>query len=289
LSNICKPLTKCLFPVAGYGTRFLPITKTISKVMLPINTKPIIAYGVNEAYNSGFDSMNFVTNQQDVQIENYFKPYKELEKLLKDKNKKNELNMLESINNISNNCKFSYIKQKKIQGLGDAILNAKELVGSEDFGVILADDLCFNADDSVLKQMKEVYEKYPNYCIVAVEEIELKNSHKYGIVSGKQIEDNVFLLDEMVEKPSRQEAPSNLAIIGRYILKNEIFDVLEHTKIGVGGELQITDALNSLAKKQKVLAYKFKGVRYDCGSIDGYMKAQNFFYNLSKEAKISND
>jgi UTP--glucose-1-phosphate uridylyltransferase len=165
-----------------------------------------------------------------------------------------------------------------MKGLGHAILTGQTLIGNEPFAVILADDLCDNNNVGVLSQMCELHNKYPNHCIVAIEEIPMEDTNKYGVISGKQIETNLYKVNNMVEKPESKDAPSNLAIIGRYILIPEIFDIIKNTKAGKGGEIQITDALLTLAKQDKVLAYKFDGIRFDCGSIDGFVKATNYFY-----------
>ena len=166
-----------------------------------------------------------------------------------------------------------------MKGLGHAILTGQTLIGNEPFAVILADDLCDNDGESVLSQMTKVYEKYPNHCIVAVEEIPMSDTNKYGVIAGLNIEENIIKVDNMVEKPEPKDAPSNFAIIGRYILTPEIFDIIENTPAGKGGEIQITDALLTLAKQGKVLAYKFDGKRFDCGSIDGFVEATNHYYS----------
>ena len=166
-----------------------------------------------------------------------------------------------------------------MKGLGHAILTGQTLIGDEPFAVILADDLCDNDGESVLSQMTKVYEKYPDHCIVAVEEIPMSDTNKYGVIAGSNIEDNIIKVDNMVEKPEPKDAPSNFAIIGRYILIPEIFDIIENTPAGKGGEIQITDALLTLAKQGKVLAYKFDGKRFDCGSIDGFVEATNHYYS----------
>jgi UTP--glucose-1-phosphate uridylyltransferase len=270
-------IKKCLFPVAGYGTRFLPATKTVPKEMLPILTKPLMHYGVSEAMNANMKSIAIVTSGKKKAIEDYFDRAYELEQNIKDSSKKK---LLKEIDNIINKCTFSYTRQKQIKGLGSAIASGENLIGNEPFGVVLADDLCDNKNKlSVLAQMSKIHAKYPNYCIVAIEEISKKHTNKYGIIKGDLIESNLYKVNYMVEKPEPKDAPSNLAIIGRYILTPNIFDVLKTTKSGKNGEIQITDALNIIAKQGKVLAYKFDGVRFDCGSINGYVKAINYFYN----------
>ena len=271
-------IKKCLFPAAGYGTRFLPATKATPKEMLPILTKPLIQYGVEEAIEAGIDTMAIVTGRGKRAIEDHFDISYELEHQLKG-SKKEEL--LKEIRDIINSCTFTYTRQKEMLGLGHAILTGKPLIGNEPFAVILADDLCYSEDKGVLKQMVEVYKKY-RCCVVAIEEVEKEETDKYGIVDGTLVDDtnNIYRVSSMVEKPEPKDAPTNLAIIGRYILTPEIFDKIEQTKPGSGGEIQITDALNQLAKEGKVIAYKFKGKRFDCGSLKGFVEATNWFYEL---------
>jgi UTP--glucose-1-phosphate uridylyltransferase len=269
-------IKKCLFPVAGYGTRFLPITKSIPKEMLPILTKPLIQYAVEEAKSSGCDTMCIVTSKYKKAIEDHFDTNTDISSSIKNSSKEK---LMKNINDIVRNTTFSYTRQLAMKGLGDAILAGKTLIGDESFAVILADDLCYNNDKSVLMQMMVIHKKYPNYCIVAIEEINKNNTNKYGIITGKLIENNLYQIDNMVEKPEPNDAPSNLAIIGRYILTPKIFDIIENTSKGKDGEVQITDALLILSKQNEVLAYKFDGKRFDCGSIDGFVEATNYFYN----------
>ncbi|HAC70961.1 MAG TPA: UTP--glucose-1-phosphate uridylyltransferase, partial [Arcobacter skirrowii] len=184
-------------------------------------------------------------------------------------------------------CTFSYTRQIEMKGLGHAILSGENLIGNQPFAVLLADDLCDSSDNGVLSQMVELYKKY-TCSIVAIEEIPKEDTNKYGVIAGNEIESGIFMVKDMVEKPEPEVAPSNLAIIGRYILTPDIFDIIKETKPGKGGEIQITDALLTQAKKGMVLAYKFKGQRFDCGSIDGFVKATNYFYDKSnKEDKKS--
>lgn len=269
-------INKCLFPVAGYGTRFLPITKTVPKEMLPIATKPLIQYGVEEAMSAGIENISMVTNQDKKAIENYFLPQPRVESYLKSKQQES---LLDEVNNILDRCRFDYTLQEQMLGLGHAIYSGRELVGNEPFAVILPDDLCVNDGESVLSQMSKVYKNNPDCCIVAIEEVPSSEVGKYGVIDGESIADsnNTFMVNTMIEKPSIEDAPSNLAIIGRYILTSEIFKILQSTETGLNGEIQITDALMSLAKKGKVIAYKFEGTRFDCGSLDGYLDANNFF------------
>ncbi len=270
-------ITKCLFPAAGYGTRFLPATKAMPKEMLPILTKPLIQYGVEEAMEAGIDTMAIITGRGKRAIEDHFDISYELEHQIKGSSKEH---LLDDIRKIINRCTFTYTRQKEMKGLGDAILKGEVLVGDNPFAVILADDLCVNLDgDGVLKQMINVYEKY-RCCIVAVMEVPKEETYKYGVVAGNEIEKGVMMVTDMVEKPEPAKAPSNLAIIGRYILTPDIFDTIKETPVGKNGELQITDALMRQAKKSMVLAYKFEGKRFDCGSVDGFVKATNYFYEL---------
>jgi len=270
-----KKITKCLFPAAGYGTRFLPATKAIPKEMLPILTKPLLQYGVEEAETASLDTMAIVTGRGKRAIEDHFDISYELEDNIRGTKKEHYLT---DIRGMIDRCTFSYTRQKEMKGLGHAILCGKTLIGDEPFAVILADDLCDNlGGDSVLQQMVKLYEKY-QCSIVAVEEIPLEDSSKYGVIAGEIIDSNVIKITNMVEKPEPKDAPSNLAIIGRYILTPDIFEIIENTEAGKGGEIQITDALLTLAKQDKVLAYKFEGRRFDCGSIDGFVEATNYFY-----------
>jgi len=279
MSNNYIKIKKCLFPAAGYGTRFLPATKAIPKEMLPVLTKPLLQYGVEEAVQAGMDTMAIVTGRGKRAIEDHFDRSYELEHQIDGTSKEG---LMREIRAIVNDYTFSYTRQVEMKGLGHAILTGQTLIGNEAFAVILADDLCDNNGDAVLTQMIKIYEKYPNYCIVAIEEIPKENTNKYGVISGVEIENNLFKVDNMVEKPEPEDAPSNFAIIGRYILTPEIFDVIKTTKPGKGGEIQITDALLTLAKQGKVLAYKFSGKRFDCGSVDGFVQATNYFYNKQK-------
>ncbi len=273
-----KQIKKCLFPAAGYGTRFLPATKAIPKEMLPVLTKPLLQYGVEEAQNAGISTMAIVTGRGKRAIEDHFDRSYELEHQIDGTSKES---LMSEIRTIINDCTFSYTRQVEMKGLGHAILTGETLIGDEPFAVILADDLCDNNDDdSVLAQMVELYKKY-QCSIVAVEEIPPEDSKKYGVIAGKEIENGIVRVSNMVEKPEPEDAPSNLAIIGRYILTPDIFDIIRETKPGKGGEIQITDALLKQAKDEKVIAYRFKGKRFDCGSVDGFVEATNYFYNKS--------
>ena len=266
-------INKCLFPVAGYGTRFLPATKAIPKEMLPILTKPLLQYGVEEAISAGITNMAIVTGRGKRSIEDHFDHSFELESQLKGTSKEQ---YLQEINEVIEKTTFSYIRQREMLGLGHAILTGESLIGHEPFAVVLADDLCTQENTGVVSQLIDVYNKY-QCSVIAIEEVPESQINQYGIVSGKLIEgtEDTYLVSDMVEKPSH--SPSNLAIIGRYILTPSIFDIIRNTKPGKLGEIQITDALLVQAKKEKVIAYKFKGKRFDCGSINGYVEATNHF------------
>ncbi len=269
-------IKKCLFPAAGYGTRFLPATKAMPKEMLPILTKPLIQYGVEEAKEAGCSIMAIITGRGKRAITDHFDISYELEHQIKGTSKEN---LLKEIRALIENCTFTYTRQNEMKGLGDAILKGEPLIGNEPFGVILADDLCVNSrGESVLKQMVKLYNKY-QCSIVAIEEVEKDEVYKYGIIEATEIEKDIFMVKDMVEKPDIDKAPSNLAIIGRYILSNDIFKILKDTKPGKNGEIQITDALKEQTKQGKVIAYKFKGKRFDCGNVDGFVEATNYFYN----------
>ena len=269
-------ISKCLFPAAGYGTRFLPATKSIPKEMLPIVNKPLIQYGVEEALQAGMHDIAIVTGKGKHAIEDLFDRNAVLEKAVAGSDKER---LLEETNRLIEACTFSYTRQKQMRGLGDAVLTGEPLVGDQPFGVVLADDLCIGDDeqDGVLRQMADLYAKY-QCSIVAIEEVDPAETHRYGVIAGVEVEPGLYHVKEMVEKPAPEEAPSNLAIIGRYILTPDIFDWLRRIEPGKGGEIQITDALERQAKNGRVLAYRFRGRRFDCGSVHGFVAATNHFY-----------
>ena len=270
-------IKKCLFPAAGYGTRFLPATKAVPKEMLPILTKPLLRYSVEEALSAGISNMAIVTGRGKRSIEDHFDNSYELESQLNGTSKEH---YLDEINNVINAATFSYIRQRSMLGLGHAILSGQPLIGNETFAVVLADDLCDTKGDGVLSQMVDIYNKY-QCSIIAIEEIPLEQTHKYGVIKGDLIDNtsNIYRVSDMIEKPESKDAPSNLGIIGRYILTPDIFDILATIKPGKNNEIQITDALLTQAKEGKVIAYKFQGKRFDCGSIKGFLDATNYFAN----------
>ncbi len=272
-------ITKCLFPAAGYGTRFLPATKAMPKEMLPVVNKPLIQYGVEEALNAGCHTMAIVTGRGKRSIEDHFDISYELEHQIEGTDKEE---YLKEVRDLMQQCTFSYTRQKEMLGLGHAILTGETLIGHESFAVVLADDLCVSDGyKGVLAQMVELYQEH-QCSIVAIEEVQSSEVDKYGVIAGEEIQEGVYRVNFMVEKPKIQEAPSNLAVIGRYILTPDIFDILRMTKPGKKGEIQITDALMEQAKLGRVLAYRFKGKRYDCGSIDGFVEATNALYRKMK-------
>ena len=271
-------IRKCLFPAAGYGTRFLPVTKAMPKEMLPLVDKPLIQYGVEEAMAAGIHNMAIVTGRGKRAIEDHFDISYELEDQIAGTSKEEAL---KDIRHIIDVCNFSYTRQIEMKGLGHAILTGESLIGRETFAVVLADDYCVTEDDDpVLLQMVKLYEKY-QCSIVAIEEVPAEETYKYGVIGGDEEQPGVFRIRQMVEKPAPEDAPSNLAIIGRYILTPDIFDILRETPPGRNGELQITDALMAQASVGRVLGYKFKGRRFDCGSVQGFVEATNYNYQRS--------
>lgn len=277
-------IKKCMFPVAGYGTRFLPATKAMPKEMLPIVNKPLVQYGVEEALDAGLYEIAFVTGRGKRTINDHFDISYELEHQIAGSDKEQ---YLVGIRDIIDRAVFSTTRQREMKGLGHAVLTGETLVGDEPFGVILADDLCFNeGGDSVMAQMVKVFRQV-RCSIVAIEEVPEDQIHKFGCIDGEAIRDDLFRVTSMVEKPRREEAPSNLAIIGRYILTPDIFDILRKTPPGKNGEIQITDALLQQARDGCVMAYRFKGQRFDCGSVDGFVEATNYCYeHLYKRGKL---
>ena len=264
-------IKKCLFPVAGYGTRFLPATKAMPKEMLPVLTKPLVQYGVEEAVEAGLTDIGFVTGRGKRAIEDHFDLSYELEHQIQGTGKEKRLT---GIRNLIESCTFSYTRQVNMRGLGHAILSGRTLIGDEPFGVVLADDLCFGHERGVLAQMVRIFKQF-RCSIVAIQEVPESETHKYGVIAGQGISDAIFRVTDMIEKPAPGEAPSNLAIIGRYIFTPDIFEILEDTEPGKNDEIQITDALLHQARHGAVMAYKFAGRRFDCGSVEGFVEATN--------------
>ena len=262
-------VTKAVFPVAGLGTRFLPVTKASPKEMLPVVDKPLIQYAVEEAIAAGITEMVFVTGRNKRAIEDHFDKAYELEAELEAKNKQALLDVVRSIKPAHVSC--FYVRQPEALGLGHAVLCAEKLIGDEPFAVILADDL-LDGEPPVMKQMVDMYGHF-NCSILGVEEIAREQSRSYGVIDGREWEEGVVKLSGIVEKPAPEDAPSNLGVVGRYILTPRIFDHIRNLKPGAGGELQLTDAIQSLLGQEQVLAYRYKGTRYDCGSKLGYLKA----------------
>jgi UTP--glucose-1-phosphate uridylyltransferase len=263
---------KAVFPAAGLGTRFLPATKAQPKEMLPLVDKPIIQYGVEEALASGCDQIIIVTGRGKQAIEDHFDVSYELERMLQDRNK---TDLLEIVRHISDLIHVAYVRQKEALGLGHAVLTARELVGNEPFAVLLADDV-IDADPPCLKQMIQVFEKM-QCSVLATQIVEGKAISAYGALDVKAVEGQfdgrLYEIRNMVEKPKLEDAPSNLAIIGRYILTPTVFDTLLETKAGAGGELQLTDGMKLLLKKEKMYAYVYEGKRHDTGDKLGFLKA----------------
>ena len=274
-------ITKCLFPAAGYGTRFLPATKAVPKEMLPILAKPLLQYAVEEALSASILNMAIVTGRGKRAIEDHFDNSFELESQLIGTSKEHYLN---EIKNVVESATFTYVRQKKMLGLGHAILTGEPLIGNEPFAVILADDLCTNPRKSVMSQMLEIYKKY-QCSIIAIEDIHPSQTNMYGVIEGDLIKgsNDIYRVSNMVEKPETINSPSNMGIIGRYILTPDIFEILKDINPDKNGEIQITDALLSQAKKGKVIAYKFKGQRFDCGNVKGHVEA---IMHFAKEQKI---
>ena len=269
-------IKKCLFPAAGYGTRFLPATKAMPKEMLPILTKPLIQYGVEEAMDAGCNIMAIITGRGKRAITDHFDISYELEHQIKNTKKES---LLDGIREIIDKCTFTYTRQNEMRGLGDAIYKGKALVGEKyPFAVLLADDLCINENgDGVLTQMVKLYKRY-QCSIIATMEVDHKDIHKYGIIEGVELENGIYRVSNMIEKPKNSETSSNLAVIGRYILTPDIFSNIKDTKPDTNREVQLTDALCQMSKKTRVIAYKFQGKRFDCGSIDGFVDATNYLY-----------
>jgi UTP--glucose-1-phosphate uridylyltransferase len=265
-----QPVRKAVFPVAGLGTRFLPATKANPKEMLPVVDKPLIQYAAEEAVAAGMTELIFVTGRNKRSIPDHFDKAYELEAELE---KANKLKMLDLVRNIlPTHVKCIYIRQAEPLGLGHAVLCAKPVVGNDPFAVILADDLIAGEGRHCLEQMVDAY-NYHRCGVIAVETVPHEETNRYGIVEVQPIGTNVGQIRSIVEKPKPEDAPSNLAVVGRYILPGTIMDILERTGRGAGGEIQLTDGIAELLKQQQVLAWEFHGKRYDCGSKMGYLQA----------------
>lgn len=267
-------IKKCLFPVAGYGTRFLPATKSMPKEMLPIVNKPLVQYGVEEAIDAGMTTCALVTGRGKRAIADHFDISYELEHQISGTSKEG---YLDSIRDVLDKGVFTMVRQREIKGLGHAILTGQHLVDNEPFGVVLSDDLCLNDGPGVLAQMVALYQQF-RCSIVAIMEVPEEEAHKYGVIAGEPLQDGIYRVERMVEKPAPEEAPSNLAIIGRYILTPDIFDLIRATPPGANGEIQLTDALQTQARCLGVIAYKFKGRRFDCGNVSGFVEATDYVY-----------
>ena len=268
-----KKVKKAVFPVAGLGTRFLPATKASPKEMLPIVDKPLIQYAVEEAVAAGVTDMVFVTGRSKRAIEDHFDKAYELETELERKNKKE---MLEFVRNLlPRNINCIYIRQPEALGLGHAVLCAKPVIGDEPFAVLLADDL-LDGTPPVLKQMVDTYDYY-RCSVLGVQDVPREDTRSYGIVDARKVADRVEQVSAIVEKPKPEDAPSTLAVVGRYILTPRIFHHLENVTPGAGGEIQLTDGIASLLSEEQVLAYRYAGTRYDCGSKLGYLQATVVF------------
>lgn len=260
---------KAIIPAAGLGIRFLPATKSQPKEMLPIVDKPTIQYIIEEAISSGIEEILIITGRNKRSIEDHFDKSVELEMILQKKNKQNMLHLVQDISNVTN---IYYIRQKEPNGLGYAIYCAKTFINDEPFAVLLGDDIVNSDGKPCIKQLVEVYEKY-EATVLGVQEIEKKYVDSYGIIDGRKIDERVYLVNDLVEKPSIDKAPSSIAIIGRYIITPEIFKILEHTQPNSEGEIELTDALIELRKKQPIYAYNCEGKRYDVGNKLGFLKA----------------
>jgi len=268
-------IKKCLFPVAGYGTRFLPATKSMPKEMLPLVNKPLVQYGVEESIEAGLKEVAFVTGRGKRSIADHFDISYELEHQIAGTGKEKYLS---SIREVLDKGTFMMTRQREMKGLGHAILTGECLIGNEAFGVILSDDLCLNkGDEGVMAQMVKLYNQF-RCSIVATMEVPADQIEKYGVIAGEDMGNGLYRVSNMVEKPKPEDAPSNLAVIGRYILTPDIFDIIRDTPPGKNGEIQLTDALMTQAQNGCVLAYKFRGKRFDCGSVPGFIEATNYVY-----------
>ncbi len=263
-----KRVNKAVIPAAGLGIRFLPATKTVPKEMLPVVDKPTIQYVVEEIIASGIEDILIVTGRNKSCMEDHFDYNVELEKTLKEKGKVEQLHLLKSISEMAD---IHYVRQKEPLGLGHAVMCARKFVGSEPFAVLLGDDIVYNRVPCIKQLMQAYAEKEET--VLGVQKVEMSQVHKYGIVDYDRQEEGIYRVKSLVEKPGREEAPSNIAVLGRYIIEPDIFELLKETPPGAGGEIQLTDALNQLSRVKRVWAYPFKGKRYDVGDRLGYLEA----------------
>lgn len=270
MSTNSKMVRKAVFPVAGMGTRFLPATKANPKEMLPIVDKPLIQYAAEEAVKAGIEVLIFVNGRSKRAIPDHFDKAYELEKELEARDKRKQLELVRNI--LPPQVSAVYIRQPEALGLGDAVARAEAVVGREPFAVILADDLIDAGSDGVLKQLVDVYAE-EQCSVLGVERVPMSEIHRYGVVEGRSLGDRLWQVEGIVEKPLRENAPSDVGVVGRYILSPTIFDMLRHTPRGAGGEIQLTDAIADLLKHERVLGCELQGVRYDCGDKLGYLKA----------------
>ncbi len=268
-------IKKAVIPAAGWGTRFLPITKSQPKEMIPIVDTPVIQFVVEEAVASGITDILMIIGKGKRAIEEHFDRSPQLEESLIEKK---EFELLEQIKKISNLANIHFIWQKEMNGLGDAIRYARNHVGNEPFAVLLGDTLISGEGDPITKQLIDVYEKYKS-SVVALEEVPMENVSRYGVIKGKKLEENLLIAQDFIEKPSPEEAPSNLAIASRYIFTPEIFDYLDKTRPGKNNEIQLTDAMKSMVKKYAMYGLRFKGTRYDIGNKLDFLKT-NIIYGL---------
>lgn len=264
-----KKIRKAVIPVAGFGTRFSPATKSTPKEMMPLIDKPIIHYIVEEAVKSGIETIIFVTGRHKRAIEDYFDYYPELEQVLNKSGREKEIEMLRQISNMA---EFVYIRQKQQLGLGHAVLTAANLVGDEPFAVLLGDEIIKNDEKPGIKQLIDIYYQFGK-SVIGTMEVPKEDVSKYGIVAGKEVMNGIKLIESLVEKPSVEEAPSTTAIIGRYVLTPNIFDALKETPVGRGGEIQLTDGLSKLREKEVIYAKDIEGIRHDTGNKLGYIEA----------------
>ena len=264
-----KKIRKAIFPVAGLGTRFLPATKANPKEMLPIVDKPLIQYAAEEAVNAGIEELVFVTGRNKRSIPDHFDKAYELEAELEAHGKDKMLNVVKDI--LPSHVSCIYIRQPEAMGLGHAVLCGRPVVGDEPFAVILADDL-IDSSPSCLKQMVDIYER-EQCSVIGVQQVPQENVGSYGVIAGEQVNDGLWRMSGIVEKPQPADAPSNIAVVGRYILDSSIFDIIENTTPGSGNEIQLTDAIATQLQRQTVYGYEFSGQRYDCGSKLGYLQA----------------